>query len=314
MKQMTKKKFISSIVGYAFLFVLLSCLVGYGAWAILNANFNLGGNISFEANNILATISAGQVSGGTLTDSASKLQAITINTTDNGQTAMQTWNNLDLHFNDNGDDVTITFTITNNHTEKALLVEVGEITGTKTNATVSVTADGESAESVVIPANSGTPSSVEYVVTFSVTEKDKSASITGFSIPISMENAETYTATVIVEYDGAGGVSDGTWHYTTNTGVTHGGYGYDGSEYSTTETFTHENIISITFYNDNITRAPAPARILVSWTDEEGEPQSFYVLDTGSSSGSDGIEVLGGGLSKTITLTQDTTFTISNAF
>lgn len=103
---------------------------------------------------------------------------------------MQTWSGLDLHFNDNADDVTITFTITNNHTEKALLVEVGEITGTKTNADVSVTADDGSAESVVIPANTGTPSSVEYVVTFSVTDKSQPASITGFSIPISMENYE----------------------------------------------------------------------------------------------------------------------------
>lgn len=186
MKQMTKKKFISSIVAYAFLFVLLSCLVGYGAWAILNANFNLGGNISFEANNVLATISAGQVSGGTLTDEESKLQQITIDLNNNGQTAMQTWSGLDLHFNDNADDVTITFTITNNHTEKALLVEVGEITGTKTNADVSVTADGGSASSVVIAPSDN----AQFVVTFSVSDKSQSASITGFSIPISMENYE----------------------------------------------------------------------------------------------------------------------------
>ena len=281
MKQMSKKKFISSIVAYAFLFVLLSCLVGYGAWAILNANFNLGGNISFEANNVLATISAGQVSGGTLTDEESKLQQITIDLNNNGQTAMQTWSGLDLHFNDNADDVTITFTITNNHTEKALLVEVGEITGTKTNADVSVTADGGSASSVVIAPSDN----AQFVVTFSVSDKSQSASITGFSIPISMENAVPYTATI--EYWSGAGIT-AEIEYTINGGT-------ERQEVPVQGEVDVEDVFSITFYHiSGPTEGPGIQYNIVRLTYEE---QS---------------QTLTPGNNVTINLTKDTTFTFSD--
>lgn len=280
-KEMTKKKFILSITAYAVLFVLFSCLVGYGAWAIMNASFRLGGNISFVANNVMATISAGQVSGGTLTDADSKLKQITINTTDNGQTAMATWSGLDLQFPENGADVTISFTVTNNHTEKDLLVEVGEMTGTKTNADMTITADGGSANSVVIAKNND---SAEYVVTFNVTDKTKSASITNFDIPIEFSLTETYTASVQFS---TGASYTSTINYRIN----------GNSEEKTIEgqfvEFDIENVSSITF---RIVTAPG------SWSGD-GYVQLNYL---------DVEKELYQGDEVTINLTEDTTFVLKD--
>lgn len=180
----------------AFLFLVL-----HEAWALLKADHTVGGNVTFTANNIHATISSGTVAGGTLADAENKLKSVefNMNTDSDGAIAnanIATWSGLNLTFNDSADDITITFTITNNNVGSNLKVGLNTPTGTLTNATMTTTFNGTESNSEVILKNvDNNPIYVTVVITFTVTDKNVSASISDFSLPFYLENT-TEDATV----------------------------------------------------------------------------------------------------------------------
>lgn len=191
-KYPTKKRMAMSVVFWVAMFILFSSMMGVAVWAAMNRTLNLSGNISFTATDVYATVSAGTVNGGTLTDSANKLQAVTLSANaseDTTEAKFPTWTNLVLTFPADGSDVTITFTITNLSTVRDMKVTLGKTTETLTNATMKVTFDGVAASTSspkTVTKNNGT---TEVVVTFSVTNKNIDASITNFNIPLTFAKA-----------------------------------------------------------------------------------------------------------------------------
>ena len=173
-----KTKLISAIVA----FVMVASLMMVGILASPTVTMQMGGNVSFTATDLQVTISDGVLANGTLEDSANKMQGVKIDAYDDGAEELATWTNLNLTFNESGEDMTITFTITNNSTVDDIRATVTVDQGTTDNATVSVTTPSSS--SVRIPANDG---SQQFVVTFHVNDRNNPASITGFEIDIDLE-------------------------------------------------------------------------------------------------------------------------------
>ena len=177
----TKVKLVSLIS--AFVFVLAIMMVA--VMAVPTVTLNIGGNISFTATDLQVTISQGVLANGTLEDSANKMQGVKIDAYDDGAEELATWTNLNLTFNESGEDMTITFTITNNSTVDDIRATVTVDQGTTDNATVSVTTPSSS--SATIPANDG---SQQFVVTFHIDNRNDSASIENFEINIDLEKYE----------------------------------------------------------------------------------------------------------------------------
>lgn len=184
------------ILAIAFLFPVID-----KTWALLRADHVVGGNVTFTANNIHATISSGTVTGGTLTDASNKLKSVVfdMNSDPNNTVAnsnIATWSGLNFTFNSSGDDITVTFTITNNSTANNLKIGLTATSGTLTNATMAITFDGEDSTSEIIAKKTNDDAIyVTIEITFSVTDKNANASITDFRLPFYLENT-TEDATV----------------------------------------------------------------------------------------------------------------------
>lgn len=169
-------------------FIIVVSVMLVAVFAATNVTLNIGGNVSFTATATQATISQGVVSNGTLADSANKMHEIVIDAENDGATAIATWSGLELTFNENGQDMTITFDITNNHTERDLQVSISNTITSSDNATMAITSTSDDPiTGIIIPANTtGTANSETITVTFSVTNKAMPASLEGFTINVNL--------------------------------------------------------------------------------------------------------------------------------
>ena len=177
-------------------FIIVVSVMLVAVFAATNVTLNIGGNVSFTATATQATISQGVVSNGTLADSANKMHEIVIDAENDGATAIATWSGLEFTFNENGQDMTITFDITNNHTERDLQVSISNTITSSDNATMAITSTSDDPiTGIIIPANTtGTANSETITVTFSVTNKAMPASLEGFTINVNLKSAgEGYT-------------------------------------------------------------------------------------------------------------------------
>ena len=160
---------------------------------------NIGGNITFNATDVQATISAGQISNGTVADSANKMQQIVLTPENDGALEKATWEGLEITFN-GLDDVIISFTVTNNHTESNLEMTLVTSYTQSTNMTISTRIDNSSKTSVIIPKQAeGNDNQVECEIIFHIENNLQSASIEGFSIEYAFENTEeepTYAVSI----------------------------------------------------------------------------------------------------------------------
>lgn len=184
-------------------FLLVLCFFIVSVLAVPQVTLNIGGNVTFEAKDVQATISKGVLSNGTLVDSENKMQEVILDAEHDGASALSTWSGLELSFNESGSDMTITFSITNNHPEKNLIVSISSNIGTANNATMDITSTSGNTSNINIPANKGTSSSEEITVTFGVESKNQNASINNFSINVNLNlsTSETYTVTAVEPSD-----------------------------------------------------------------------------------------------------------------
>ena len=167
--------------------------------AIQQFNMNIGGDITFNATDVQATISAGQISNGTVADSTSKMQQIVLTPGTDGATEKATWKNLEITF-DGLDDVIISFTVTNNHTESNLKMSLTTSSIDANNMTISTKIDNSSKTSVIIPKQAeGNDNKVDCQIIFHVESNLTSANIEGFSIEYTFENTDeepTYAVSI----------------------------------------------------------------------------------------------------------------------
>ena len=158
--------------------------------AVQQFNMNIGGNITFNATDVQATISAGQVANGSVADSANKMHEITITPENDGATEKATWENLEITF-DGLDDVIISFTVTNNHTESNLKMSLKTSSINAENMTISTKIDNSNKTSVVIPKQAeGNDNKVDCQIIFHVESNLTSASIEDFSIEYTFANTD----------------------------------------------------------------------------------------------------------------------------
>ena len=158
--------------------------------AVQQFNMNIGGNITFNATDVQATISAGQVANGSVADSANKMHEITITPENDGATEKATWENLEITF-DGLDDVIISFTVTNNHTESNLKMSLKTSSINAENMTISTKIDNSNKTSVVIPKQAeGNDNKVDCQIIFHVESNLTSANIEGFSIEYTFANTD----------------------------------------------------------------------------------------------------------------------------
>ena len=193
-------KLKAKLSAFIFMFALVMCILVVGVWAVKSTNFQVGGNINFTATGINATISAGTLSStGTLTntDASNKMKEVKITTAKTSsqiEEEFKSWQGLALEFNEAGDDVTITFTITNDGTgaEDFVYVKVDISASSLNNATATI-----NTKKATLNPKGQEGSSQQFVITFSVTEKTVDASISDFVINFEMSN----TAPSILKYD-----------------------------------------------------------------------------------------------------------------
>ena len=277
-------------------FIIVASLMLISVFAATNVTLNIGGNVTFQAVGVQATISQGVVANGTVADSASKMQAVTIDSENDGATALATWSGLELSFNEDGEPMTITFDITNNHTERDLEVSITNNIGTASNATMSVTSTSDDPVSaIVIPANtSGVANSETITITFSVQDPDLSASIEGFTVGVTMTNASNGYDTTIHIQDYASDQLDNLVFSINGAETINLSTLEPDLVYGQDNTFVLHNVKTINIGNNQISRMPAPGSLSIVVSGG-----SSYTLDTNESTGD-------------ITISANTTITISS--
>ena len=137
----SKLKVIGLVSAMCFVVFMLTV----GVLSLRNVDVNVGGSIQFNANGIMATVSDGVLSGSP-SNVTGKMKGFTVELNQEESAIsdkIATWTDLNLQFNENGDDVTITFSVTNNHTTDYLQVSVNVNAGTPTNATVGVNSESK---------------------------------------------------------------------------------------------------------------------------------------------------------------------------
>ena len=157
--------------------------------AIKKFDMNIGGNISFQATDVQATISQGILTNGTVAGE-NKMQEIVLSPTTDGTTEKATWQNLEITF-DGLEDVTISFSVTNNHTESNLKMALETSYTQMNNMTMQAKIDGNVKTNTIISANDGSSdNSVDCQIVFHIEDPTKSASIQGFSLNYTFENTD----------------------------------------------------------------------------------------------------------------------------
>ena len=259
----TKVKLVSLISA----FVLVLAIMMVAVMAVPTVTLNMGGSISFTATDLQVTISRGVLANGTIEDSANKMQEVKIDAYDDGAEELATWTNLNLTFNESGEDMTITFTITNNSTVDDIRATVTVNQGTTNNATVSVTTPSSS--NAIIPANDG---SQQFVITFHVNNRNDSASIENFEINIDLEKYEPQvydyfdfevnsggTTVTLTSFDED--LADTTDIVIPATASLIDGVWMEGDTYTVTDILSATSSSNGVFYNSGITSIEFPSTL-----------------------------------------------------
>lgn len=202
MEKKNKRKFWGTLTSFLLTFMFISSWAVLGvALALRSAKVDVGGNISFTTAEVQATVTLTEIKGNAKTDNtADNCKTITINKNNNGAAEIATWTGLALHFvNDSETEsevagpVTITFVIKNTNASKKMDVVFGDLVqGTKTsNAAMAVTAGGKD---VSVAENKtqtlAAQEELTVVITFTVEDKDLDAELTGWLVPITLNNVQ----------------------------------------------------------------------------------------------------------------------------
>lgn len=190
-----KTKLISIIVA----FVMVVSLMLVGIFASSTITMQMGGNVSFTANGVYAEVTGTitGASGGQVT-----LPKVEIDYTDTTEniTMPTEWTNMPLTFDENGSEITVSFTITNLATDRNIDTTITDTT-VANGFTVTRDCDGETISET---DNRIITDSATYTFKLNVSSKNSPASGT-FGIYVNLENTteeplEGYTVTI--DFDG----------------------------------------------------------------------------------------------------------------
>jgi len=162
-----------------FVVAILTCAVG--VWAAQRVSITTSGSISYVATDVNATIT-GTISGSQTNPSLSTLTYTA--TSEPTSAELATWQDLDLKFKANAEDVVISITIKNNSTERKLNYTIADTVATSSNLSKTISG-GNSGEI-------GFGGSKVITITFKVIDKNKSVDNTSFNYVVRL-NDPSYT-------------------------------------------------------------------------------------------------------------------------
>lgn len=176
-----KRSLTFKLVCFSAFFVItaLTCIVG--VWAAQRVSITTSGSISYVATDVNATIT-GTISGSQTNPSLSTLTYTA--TSEPTSAELATWQDLDLKFKANAEDVVISITIKNNSTERKLNYTIADTVATSSN--LSKTISGGNSGEIAIGA------SKLITITFKVIDKNKSVENTSFNYVVRL-NDPSYT-------------------------------------------------------------------------------------------------------------------------
>ena len=191
-----KVKLISTISA----FILVLSMLFVGVFAAQNVQLNVGGTVSFTASSVYAKVTGSYVGTKEQPSTAKQLTQIDIDadTTDGAVSMPDDWTSMPLNFDSNGSDITVTITIENLATDRAIAVSLTDntdITGVSVARTYNTASFEDNTSSQTI--NGGETGTF----TFTLSVSNKNNNITGtFDLDISLTNssttAQTYTAKI----------------------------------------------------------------------------------------------------------------------
>ena len=192
-----KVKLISTISA----FVLVLSMLFVGVFAAQNVSLNVGGNVSFTASSVYAKITGSYVGTVEHPSEAQSLTQIDIDAEDeDGAVLMPSdWTNMPLNFDSTGSDITVTITIENLASDRAItasLTDNTNITGVSVEREYNSSSfEGNTSSQTINGGETGT-------FTFILSVTDKNNDITGtFDLDINIETASyTFTLTLPVGF------------------------------------------------------------------------------------------------------------------
>lgn len=176
-----KRSLTFKLVCFSAFFVItaLTCIVG--VWAAQRVSITTSGSISYVATDVNATIT-GTISGSQTNPSLSTLTYTA--TSEPTSAELATWQDLDLKFKANAEDVVISITIKNNSTERKLNYTIADTVATSSNLSKTISG-GNSGEI-------GVGGHKVITITFKVIDKNKSVENTSFNYVVRL-NDPSYT-------------------------------------------------------------------------------------------------------------------------
>ena len=188
-----KAKLVSTIAA----FCLVLCLTIVGVWAATSATVTMGGNISFTATDVNATVTFNEFTGVSVAPTPEKL---VYNGTEESSTPssgdVSTWSDWNLTFSDKDTPAVLKFTIANTHGQNDLKVKFTDnsgLTAKTNNCTIAVTdnnaGDVTAAEGITL----ATGESVQITVTITIDDKNESVSAAALNFSLVLED-EHHTA------------------------------------------------------------------------------------------------------------------------
>ncbi len=163
-----KTRLITSII----CMILVAILVVFGIWAVVGGDIGIGGDISFEAQELEVTISGymyGHDEEHMTEENAEQLpgKEFNQNTVGDGVDNNLDWTGLDLVFVDKNVDIIIEVFITNNHPEKAVRVSPNDKSETEgKNFSVTIDCSGTATKDIISVGET-----INYTITLKILDK-----------------------------------------------------------------------------------------------------------------------------------------------
>ncbi len=184
-------KLVSTIAA----FCLVLCLTIVGVWAVSSATVSMGGNISFTATDVNATVTFNNFTGVSEKPTPATL---VYNGTESTSTPssgdVSTWSGWDLSIT--GKTAVLTFTVANTHAENTLKVKFKDssaLTVGTNNCSIAVTDDNAGDVTAAEGITLAVGESVQITVTITIANENKSVSNAALNFSLVLED-EHHTA------------------------------------------------------------------------------------------------------------------------
>ncbi len=185
---MKTKRMSLYIVSVVLLVIMILGSLGVATWALLSTKLDVSGNIGFQGTgDVLATISNGTCTGGTVTQKDGKTPMQQVDITATGPSDSTSWVNLDLVIADKTEPLVISFSVTNNQPAAGNNLEITVDAGiaTKNNITIAATTTEFGDTNPVVLAPGAT---AHYSITFTVPEGTNTILSRDFTLTFNLVN------------------------------------------------------------------------------------------------------------------------------